>query len=95
MTLKEPLAPSDARRLIRDILTRGEVVSSRHANDEMSRDRLDLVDCVNALRGGVVEPGELERGTWRYRVRSRDVWVVVTFRSERRLAIVTAWRAGR
>jgi len=95
MTLKEPLAPSDARRLIRDILTRGEVVSSRHANEEMSRDGLDIVDCVNALRGGVVEPGELERGSWRYRIRCRDVWVVVAFRSELRVAIVTAWRAGR
>jgi hypothetical protein len=42
-----------------------------------------------------VEPGEIERGTWRYRVRERDVCVVVAFRSEARLVIVTAWRVAR
>jgi hypothetical protein len=95
MTLREPLSPALARRLIRDILTRGEVVSSRHASEEMARDALDLVDCVAVLRSGTVEPAELEGGTWRYRVRARDVWVVVAFRSEHQLVIVTAWRRAR
>jgi putative zinc finger/helix-turn-helix YgiT family protein len=40
----------------------------------MGKDGLDIVDCVNVLRGGVVELGDLEGGTWRYRVRTRDVW---------------------
>ena len=83
--------PAEARRLIRSILAAGEVVSSRHAHDEMAADGLDLVDCVGVLRSGVVEAGELERGTWRYRVRARDVCVVMAFRSETRLVIVTAW----
>ena len=95
MTLREPLSPSVARRLIRGILVRGEVVSSRHASDEMAQDGLDLVECVGALRSGVVEPAEFEGGTWRYRVRASDVWVVVAFRSEHRLVIVTAWRGTR
>ena len=53
------------------------------------------VDAVNALRGGIVDPGELERGTWRYRVRTARLVVVVAFRSETDLVVVTGWRVGR
>ena len=87
MTLREPLTPFEVWRRIRAILLHGEVVWSGHASEEMGRDGLDL--------GGVVEPGELVSGTWRYRVRARNIWVVVAFRSESRLAIVTAWRTAR
>jgi hypothetical protein len=91
--MKEPLSPSQARRLIQDILAGGEVVSSKHATDEMSKDALTIVDCVNTLRGGIVEPAEWENGSWRYRIYTQRIWVVVAFRSERRLIIVTAWRS--
>jgi hypothetical protein len=53
------------------------------------------VDCTTVLRGGVVEPGELERGSWRYRVKTNTMCVVVAFRSEMELVVVTAWRSGR
>ena len=92
---REPLCPPEAKRLIREILVCGEVVSSRHAVDEMAKDDLTLVDCINVLRAGVVGPAELERGTWRYRVHTRQVSVVVAFRSETRMVVVTAWRSGR
>jgi hypothetical protein len=58
----------------------------------MEKDGLTMVDCINVLRGGWVEPGERERGSWRYRVRTARICVVVAFRSESKLAIVTAWR---
>ena|SRR5712692_8161934 len=90
---REPLSPPDARRLIREILIAGEVVSSGHAAEEMAKDGLTLVDCIDVLRGGVVEPAELERGTWRYRIHTRRIGVVVAFRSETRLVVVTAWRS--
>ena len=89
----EPLSPPDARRLIREILAGGEVVSSRHANEEMAKVDLVIVDCINVLRAGIVEPGEWERGTWRYRVHTQRICVAVAFRSEARLVIVTAWRS--
>ena len=91
--MREPLGPSEARRLIREVLRDGEVVSSKHATDEMRNDGLTLVDCVNVLRAGVVEPAEWERGSWRYRVHTARIWVVVAFRSEQRLVVVTAWRS--
>lgn len=87
-----PLETAAAKKLIRHILEAGIVTPSDHARKEMAKDDLDLVDCVNVLRGGIVEPGELEKGTWRYRVKTNRICVVVAFRSEQELRIVTAWR---
>jgi len=66
-----------------------------HALAEMRKDKLSTVDCTSVLRGGVVEPGELERGSWRYRVKTNTICVVMAFRSETELVVVTAWRIGR
>lgn len=90
-----PLEAATAKRLIRHILEAGTVTPSQHALEEMAKDDLTLVDCVNALRGGVVEPPELEKGTWRYRVKTNRICVVVAFRSDQELRIVTAWRIQR
>jgi len=58
----------------------------------MAKDDLNMVDCVNVLRGGVVEQPEFEHGTWRYRVRTNRIVVVAAFRSATVLTVVTAWR---
>ncbi|HSO34725.1 MAG TPA: DUF4258 domain-containing protein [Labilithrix sp.] len=90
--LVEPLSPPEARRLIRDIIENGSVSFSKHAEEELAKDNLTMVDATNVLRGGVVDPGELENGTWRYRVRTVRIAVIVAFRSETELRVVTAWR---
>jgi hypothetical protein len=90
--LVEPISPPDARRLIREILQSGSVVFSRHAEEEMAKDNLTMVDVTNVPRGGVVDPGELEKGSWRYRARTGRIAVIVAFRSETELRVVTAWR---
>ena len=87
--------PTRARQLIRKIIAAGEVRFSGHALEEMAKDDLTTVDCTNVLRGGVVEPPEFERETWRYRVRTDRIYVVVAFRSETQLVVVTAWRVKR
>jgi hypothetical protein len=87
-----PLETAAAKKLIRQILAAGTVTPSGHALVEMRKDDLTLVDCVNVLRGGVVEPAEFEKGSWRYRVKTNRICVVVAFRSEQELRIVTAWR---
>ncbi len=87
-----PLETAAARRLIRHILEAGTVRFSEHALAEMVQDDLTTVDCVNVLRGGLIEPPELERGTWRYRVKTNRICVVVAFRSEHELVVITAWR---
>jgi hypothetical protein len=53
---------------------------------------LTMVDVTNVLRGGVVDPAEFENGSWRYRVRTARIAVIVAFRSETELRVVTAWR---
>ena len=70
----------------------GSVRFSGHALEEMAKDGLTTVDCVNVLRGGIVEPAEFENGSWRYRVRTSKAYVVVAFRSEDALVVITAWR---
>lgn len=95
IAMDEPLAPESAKPLIRDILKSGRFTYSKHAKDEMLADDLTTVDCENVLRGGVVRPGEREHGTWRYRIETNRVTVVIAFRSERELIVVTAWRSGR
>jgi hypothetical protein len=93
--MDEPLAPDAAKKLIREILRAGRFTYSRHAKEELLADGLTTVDCENVLRGGVVRPGELEHGTWRYRVDTSRITVVVAFRSEHELVVVTTWRIGR
>jgi len=58
----------------------------------MDADRITEGEVMGVLGGGVVEPGELERGSWRYRVRRSKMYVVITFRSELWTVVVTAWR---
>ncbi|HYO69549.1 MAG TPA: DUF4258 domain-containing protein, partial [Archangium sp.] len=67
--------------------------SSRHAKEELANDDLDMFDVRNVLRAGkILEEPELENGTWRYRVHTERMTVVVAFVSESKLKIVTAWR---
>ena len=90
--MNEPLDPSRAHQLARSILRDGVVSYSTHAAEEMAKDHLVMVDCVNVIRGGVVEPAEMMNGTWRYRIRTNRIVVVIAFRSETELRVITAWR---
>lgn len=84
-----------ARRLLREILASGILTYSGHAKTEMAKDKLTTQDVVNVLRAGVVEPSELERGSWRHRVKTNTICVVVVLVSEGEAVVVTAWRARR
>lgn len=92
MELIEPLKPHETKRLIRQILESGNVSFSPHAEKELAKDKLTMVDATNVLRGGTVDEGELENGSWRYRVRTQRIAVIVAFRSASELRVVTAWR---
>ncbi|MDD5310086.1 MAG: DUF4258 domain-containing protein [Deltaproteobacteria bacterium] len=90
--LVEPLKTREAGRLIREIVRNGSVAFTGHAFAEMAKDDLATTDVINMLRGGVVEPAEFENGSWRHRVRTARICVVVAFRSATELRVVTAWR---
>ena len=47
---------------------------------------------LDVLRAGVVEPAEFEHGSWRHRVKTNRICVVVVLVSEREAVVVTTWR---
>lgn len=93
--MTEPLSPSAAKTLILANLSLGSYIWSSHALVELEKDKMIADDAINVLRGGVVEPAEFENGSWRYRVRTKKIYVVVGFRSETEMRIVTCWRIKR
>jgi hypothetical protein len=93
--MNEPLTPPAAKALLIQILETGRVEFSPHALQEMAADHLSNAEVVAVLRGGVVEPAEFVRDSWRYRVRAAAVYAVVAFRSETWTVVVTAWRRKR
>ncbi len=60
--MKEPLHPSKVKTLLAKILAEGKLSFSSHAYDEMRKDNLHEVDVRNTLKGGMPEPGELQKG---------------------------------
>ena len=89
---QHPLSNADAGSLIKGIVRLGAFSVGRHALEEMANDDLMTVDVVSTLRGGWVEGYDFIDGTYRYRVCTRNVFVVVAFRSEHEISVVTAWR---
>ena len=90
--LAEPVAPDALRRIIREALATGTVSFSRHACGELEKDRKTTGDAINVLRGGVVRAGERENGSWRYRVETARLVVVIAVRSQSSIVVVTAWK---
>ena len=87
------LGRSQARKLVSKILASGTVTFTHHAREELAKDDMTLNDAANVLAGGrMTEEGEQEHGTWRYRLHTQRMCVVVAFRSEAELVVVTAWR---
>jgi hypothetical protein len=84
-----------ARKLLREVVASGVLTYSDHAKNEMVKDKLTTQDIVNVLRAGVVEPSEFERGSWRHRVKTNTLCVIVVLASEREAVVVTAWRIRR
>jgi len=91
--MREPFNRNEARKRIQEISRDGVVVFSRHAEEELAKDDLTAVDARNVLRAGkILEEPEWVNGTWRYRVHTARMTVVVAFVSEASLRVITAWR---
>ena len=90
--LKEPLSAPDAETLARWILEQGTLRVSDHAAGELAKDRLSVVDAQNALRAGPCVSRDYISQSWRYRFSTAKIAVVIAFRSETVMVLVTAWR---
>ncbi|MCL4818898.1 MAG: DUF4258 domain-containing protein [Vicinamibacteria bacterium] len=88
---EEPYAKSVVKKLLREAIAAQQVGFTTHAREEMEKDKLQTPDVLNVMRAGWVEEGEQQAGTWRYRVATQRMVVVVAFRG-RKAVVVTAWR---
>lgn len=96
--MADRLSAAEAKALIKRIREDGSYVFSSHSRDELAKDGLTSVDVDNVLRAGVVREAEFENGSWRYRVETQRMCVVVAFNPDEsalRLVVVTAWRLKR
>ena len=93
-----PLAPPAAKVCILEILERGRIRFTKYCRGRMAERKVTEVDVMHVLRGGVVEPAELEGQAWRYRVRAGRIHVVVEIDQDVDGAFVltvTVWRKDR
>ena len=90
--MTEPLCTSAVKQLVRAILAGGKLHFSGHALKEMEIDNLKMTDIRAAIRAGRVFPGELENGSYRYRIMTSRIAAVLAFRDENWAVVVTAWR---
>ena len=93
--MEQPLSAVDARQLARRILEEGALRLSRHAQDRMEEYGMSELDVTNTIRGGHVKAGRgitFENGSWRYTIETQRMAVVVAFRGEDALSVVTCWR---
>jgi hypothetical protein len=68
---------------------------SLHALFEIKKDRLTTVDIFNVIKSPaakILHEGELENGTYRYRLETKNITTVIAFDSAKSLVVVTAWR---
>jgi hypothetical protein len=85
--------PSEAQTLIRAALKKtGAVAFSGHARNAMEDEEITAVEVEGALRAGTVREPEAEKGEWRYQVHTQRLTVVVAFRSNKEIVVVTVWR---
>lgn len=90
--MDEPVDAPTLRRILRQVLAQGNLAFTRHALQEMANDDLSEADIVNVLRAGRYDGCDFEQRSWRYRVATALMVVVVALRSEHRAVVVTAWR---
>ncbi len=89
------LSPGQARKILPELLNKNPnfVSFTKHSLQEMQVDYLKTGDILNVFRGGkIYEDPEFENGSYRYRVQTSKITVVIAFRSPQSVIVVTAWR---
>ncbi len=88
---------NEARKLITKIMNHmpHKVFFSRHALEELKKDGLTTLDAINILKSPgarIYTDGEFEKGSYRYRLETTNMMVVVAFLElGDGMIIITAW----
>jgi len=91
------LSRNEARKLIRIILAKHpeNLWFSKHALDELCNDGLSTVDSFNLLKSPdsrIYDEGEFCKGTYRYRLETTNIVIVVIFSADgKNITVITAW----
>lgn len=90
------LDPNQARKWLSEILNSGGirvVKFSKHCREEMHNDSLIPIDVYNVLKFGQIHSyPEFENGSYRYRVETQKVVVVIIFQEPNWVHCITTWR---
>jgi hypothetical protein len=93
----DKLSKNEARKQIQSVVSKypRNVWFSRHALDELFNDELTTADAINVLKSSsskIYEEGELEKGSYRYRLETSNIVVVVAFSEDgMSITVITAW----
>ena len=63
--------------------------------DELKKDDLTIADVLNIIKSSdarITKEPELANGSYRYRLETKRITVVVAFESATSFVVVTAWR---
>ncbi|MFP5492104.1 MAG: DUF4258 domain-containing protein [Bacteriovoracia bacterium] len=89
------LSSGQARKVLSEIFNQNPnlISFSKHALEEMKNDNLKTGDILNVLKAGkIYDAPEFENGSYRYRIQTQKITVVIAFRKPNHVVIVTAWR---
>lgn len=90
------LNPNQARKWLSEVLSFGGIrvtKLSRHCREEMSKDSLIPIDVYNVLKfGQIYRYPEFENGSYRYRVETQEIVVVIVFQEPHWVHCITTWR---
>jgi hypothetical protein len=89
------LSSGQARKVLSEIFNQNPnlISFSKHALEEMENDNLRTGDILNVLKAGkIFDAPEFENGSYRYRIQTQKITVVIAFRKPNHVVIVTAWR---
>lgn len=82
-----------AKKLLDQLRSESKYITTNHLREELAKDNLTTLDCMNVLRCGRVEHPEWENGRWRYLVHTPKMAVIVEIDEDQsEFTIITAWR---
>ena len=93
--VKSIMNKGQARKVLSEIFNESPnfISYTKHALKEMQKDDLKAGDILNVIRAGkIYDDPEFENGSYRYRVQTSKITVVIAFRKPNHVVIVTAWR---
>ncbi len=93
---KQRVTPQQARKLVSEVMRLGgDIEVSKHAKQRMDSRNISITDIYNVLKSTssrIYEEGELEKGSYRYRMETNYFTAVVAFsKSGKNLYLITAW----